>query len=95
MLWELSPMTQIVWIARHANRLDFVNPEWFLTAERPFDPPISEDGKVQAQQLARRLKGENISHIFASPFLRTVQTANYVAEALSLSINLESGLRLS
>ncbi|MBD2304259.1 histidine phosphatase family protein [Chroococcidiopsis sp. FACHB-1243] len=85
-------MTQIVWIARHANRLDFVNPEWFLTAERPFDPPISEDGKVQAQQLARRLKGENISHIFASPFLRTVQTANYVAEALSLSINLESGL---
>ncbi|WP_427159485.1 histidine phosphatase family protein [Aliinostoc sp. HNIBRCY26] len=85
-------MTQIVWIARHANRLDFVNPDWFLTAERRYDPPLSEDGFVQAKQLARRLKNENISHIFASPFLRTVQTANAVAEALDLPIKLETGL---
>ncbi len=85
-------MTQIVWLARHANRLDFVNPEWFNTAERPYDPPISDDGKIQAQQLAQRLKQENIAHIFASPFLRTVQTASYVAEVLDLPIKLESGL---
>lgn len=85
-------MTQIVWLARHANRLDFVNPEWFNTAERPFDPPISDDGVVQAQQLAQRLKQENISQIFASPFLRTVQTANAVASVLDLPIFLESGL---
>lgn len=85
-------MTQIVWLARHANRLDFVNPEWFNTAERPYDPPISDDGEIQAQQLAQRLKQENIAHIFASPFLRTVQTANYVAEVLDLPIKLESGL---
>lgn len=85
-------MAQTVWIARHANRLDFVTPEWFLTAERPYDPPISEDGRVQAQQLAQRLKGEAIAHIFASPFLRTVQTANYVAEALDLPLKLEWGL---
>ncbi|HEY9813715.1 MAG TPA: histidine phosphatase family protein, partial [Candidatus Sericytochromatia bacterium] len=25
-------MPQTVWIARHGNRLDFVNPEWFNTA---------------------------------------------------------------
>jgi broad specificity phosphatase PhoE len=85
-------MSQIVWIARHANRLDFVNPDWFLTAERRYDPPLSDDGMVQAQQLAKRLKGENISHIFASPFLRTVQTANAVAEVLNLTIKLETGL---
>lgn len=85
-------MSQIVWIARHANRLDFVNPDWFLTAERRYDPPLSEDGFVQAKHLARRLKQEKISHIFASPFLRTVQTANAVAEALDLSIKLETGL---
>lgn len=85
-------MTQIVWLARHANRLDFVNPEWFNTAERPYDPPISDDGEIQAQQLAQRLQQENIAHIFASPFLRTVQTANYVAEVLDLPIKLESGL---
>ncbi|MBW4636492.1 MAG: histidine phosphatase family protein [Iphinoe sp. HA4291-MV1] len=85
-------MNQIVWIARHANRIDFVNPEWFLTAERRYDPPLSEDGMVQAQQLANRLKGENITHIFVSPFLRTVQTAIAVAEVLDLPIKLETGL---
>ncbi|MEH2075920.1 MAG: histidine phosphatase family protein [Nostoc sp.] len=85
-------MSQIVWIARHANRLDFVNPDWFLTAERRYDPPLSDDGMVQAQHLAKRLKRENIGHIFASPFLRTVQTANAVAEMLNLPIKLETGL---
>ena len=85
-------MTQTVWIARHGNRLDFVNPEWFNTAERPYDPPLSEDGVVQANQLGQRLVGEAIRHIFASPFLRTVQTANFVADALDLPIKLESGL---
>ncbi|MEH2162089.1 MAG: histidine phosphatase family protein [Nostoc sp.] len=85
-------MSQIVWIARHANRLDFVNPDWFLTAERRYDPPLSDDGMVQAQHLAKRLKKEKISHIFASPFLRTVQTANAVAELLNLPIKLETGL---
>jgi broad specificity phosphatase PhoE len=47
---------------------------------------------IQAEQLAHRLQRENISHIFASPFLRTVQTANAIAEQLDLSIQLESGL---
>ncbi|MFH7030915.1 MAG: histidine phosphatase family protein [Heteroscytonema crispum UTEX LB 1556] len=85
-------MSQIVWIARHANRLDFVNPDWFLTAERRYDPPLSDDGFVQAKHLAKRLKEEKIAHIFASPFLRTVQTANEVAEKLDLPIKLETGL---
>ncbi|MBW4665658.1 MAG: histidine phosphatase family protein [Chroococcus sp. CMT-3BRIN-NPC107] len=85
-------MTQTIWIARHANRLDFVNPDWFLTAQRRYDPPLSEDGIVQASQLAQRLKKENIKAIFSSPFLRTIQTANQVAEVLDLQIKLESGL---
>lgn len=85
-------MTQTVWIARHGNRLDFVNPAWFNTAERPYDPPLSEDGFVQASQLAQRLAGVGIKHIFASPFLRTVQTASAVADLLDLPIKLELGL---
>lgn len=85
-------MSQIIWIARHANRLDFVNPDWFLTAERRYDPPLSEDGFLQAKQLANRLKSEKITQIFSSPFLRTIQTANAVAEVLNLPIKLETGL---
>ena len=85
-------MSQTVWIARHGNRLDFVNPEWFNTAARRYDPPLSEDGFWQAAELGQRLKNENISHIFTSPFLRTIQTANEVAQVLNLPLKLEAGL---
>jgi len=85
-------MTQTIWIARHANRLDFVNPEWFSTAERRYDPPLSEDGLIQVQELAHRLQSEGITRIFASPFLRTVQTAHGVAEVLDLPVGLHWGL---
>ena len=84
-------MPQTVWIARHGNRLDFVNPEWFNTAERRYDPPLSDDGVVQAQELAARLKNEAITQIFVSPFLRTIQTANEVAQVLDLPLKLEWG----
>ena len=83
---------QTVWIARHGNRIDFVNPEWFNTAKRPYDPHLSDDGILQAQKLANRLIGENITQIFASPFLRTVQTANEIAKVLDLTIKLDWGL---
>ena len=84
-------MSQTVWIARHGNRFDFVNPEWFNTAPRRYDPPLSDDGFIQAAELGQRLKSEKIEHIFASPFLRTVQTANEVANVLNLPIELEAG----
>ncbi|NEO28838.1 MAG: histidine phosphatase family protein, partial [Kamptonema sp. SIO4C4] len=49
-------MTQTIWIARHGNRFDFVYPEWFNTAPRRYDPPLSEDGVIQAQELGQRLQ---------------------------------------
>ncbi len=85
-----SPQT--VWIARHGNRLDFVKPEWFNTAKRRYDPPLSEDGFIQAKQLGKRLQNENIGHIFASPFLRTIQTPSEVAKILDIPIKLEAGI---
>jgi broad specificity phosphatase PhoE len=85
-------MPQTVWIARHANRLDFVHPEWFNTAPKPYDPPLSSDGLFQADRLGQRLKIEPIKYIFSSPFLRTIQTADRIAEALDLTIKIETGL---
>jgi broad specificity phosphatase PhoE len=85
-------MPQTVWIARHGDRLDFVNPEWFNTATRRYDPPLSDDGFKQATELGQRLKSENIKHLFVSPFLRTIQTANEVAQVINLPIKLEAGL---
>jgi broad specificity phosphatase PhoE len=85
-------MKRTLWLARHANRLDFVYPEWFELAEKRYDPPLSEDGFIQAQKLAARLQGENIEHIFSSPFLRAIQTAYPVALALQLPLKIEYGL---
>jgi len=85
-------ITQTIWIARHGNRLDFVNPDWFNTAPRRYDPPLSDDGSVQAEELADRLIIEPIQHIFASPFRRAVQTAHPLAQRLGLPLSLEWGI---
>lgn len=77
---------QIIWICRHGNRIDFVDPSW-----KGSDPHLSADGVVQAKETGIRLCNEGIQHIFASPFLRTVETAHHIAEALDLSIKIEHG----
>ena len=81
-----------VWIARHGHRFDFAYPEWFLTAERRYDPALSKQGFVQVQQLANRLKQEPIDHLFCSPFLRAIQTAQPIAQLLDLPLKIERGL---
>jgi len=81
----------VVYLARHANRADFVDPFWPETAERPDDPPLSHSGQTQAAELAARLAREPIDHLFASPFLRAVQTAHHIAETLDLPVRVEPG----
>jgi broad specificity phosphatase PhoE len=85
-------MSQTVWVARHGIRLDFVNPDWLETAEHYYNSPLSVDGFKQAQALGKYLQGKGITHIFCSPFRRTIQTAQCVAEILDLPIKVESGL---
>jgi len=85
-------MSQTVWLVRHGNRQDFVDPNWVTKADRPFDPGLSEDGVQQAKELAQRLVGRGISRLLVSPFLRTVQTSHYCAEALNLPVHLEWGV---
>jgi len=81
-----------IWIARHANRQDFADPEWAETADRPHDPGLSPDGVEQARQLARRVTALDVDRILSSPFLRAVQTASPAAEALDQPLYLEPGL---
>lgn len=85
-------MGRSVWLVRHGNRLDFVQPEWFNRAVYRYDPPLCPQGQQQAQELGDRLQGETIDHLFVSPFLRTVQTAYYCAERLKLMLKIEAGL---
>ncbi|NJK59611.1 MAG: histidine phosphatase family protein [Oscillatoriales cyanobacterium SM2_1_8] len=58
----------------------------------PLRSPLSADGWQQAHALAQRLAQSPIARIYASPFLRTVQTASAIAQVLGLTICLEPGL---
>lgn len=85
-------MSRSIWTIRHGNRLDFVHPEWFLTAEKRYDPPLSEDGLLQAETLCNTLDNQTIDHIFVSPFLRAIQTAYPIAQRLNIPLKIEQGL---
>jgi broad specificity phosphatase PhoE len=80
-----------VFLARHGNREDLVDPSWLEGAAEPYDPPLSLDGIEQARGLGRRLAGEGIRAIVASPFLRTVQTAEHIAREIGAPVFLEPG----
>jgi len=80
-----------IFLARHGNRQDFADPSWVDSALERYDPPLSSDGFEQAYRLGQRLVGEGIVAIVASPFLRTVQTAEQVNATLGVPLFLESG----
>jgi broad specificity phosphatase PhoE len=83
--------TRRIFLARHGNRQDFVDRDWLVTADEPYDPPLSADGVEQARRLGARLAGEGIEAIISSPFLRTIQTAHHANEALRVPIFIEPG----
>ncbi|HXZ08747.1 MAG TPA: histidine phosphatase family protein [Paraburkholderia sp.] len=62
------------------------------------DIPLATSGVEQAQQLARRLQheakeGAGLDAIYSSDLLRAQQTAQPIASALGLSLQLREGLR--
>ncbi|KAK9815105.1 hypothetical protein WJX73_007686 [Symbiochloris irregularis] len=66
---------------RHGLRQDEIdNGEWAFTAERPWDPPLSAEGRRQAAATAKALATYRLDYIVVSPFLRCLQT---VAEILA------------
>jgi len=85
-------MARAIWLARHGSRRDFDDPRWAEGASRPYDSPLSAEGRRQSRALADRLAGERVAHLFSSPFLRCVETAAPIAARLGLAIHLELGL---
>lgn len=55
--------------------------------------PLSETGRRQVEVLAKNLEGQGIQAVYASPLLRTKQTAEILAKSWNVSINY-SGLLL-
>ena len=58
----------------------------------PADPPLSEIGHTQAAQMATWLQHEAIDALYSSPMARAHQTAEPLARAQGLEIELEAGV---
>ncbi len=81
-----------VFLARHGERVDHVDREWARSAKLPHDPPLTDRGRRQAYELGVFLrKVGNVCTILSSPFARTLETANCVAEELKLPVYVEHG----
>lgn len=87
----MSPASRI-FIARHGERIDHIDHAWALTAESPYDAYLTDKGLAQASSLGKHLIDRHVDHIFASPFYRTIQTANQVAKEVKVDIKIEPGL---
>lgn len=85
-------MKRTIWLLRHGMREDFKRPEWRAAAERPYDPPLADEGRVQARDTARFLRDRGVEVIYSSPFLRALETASIVADVLDVPIRVEHGL---
>jgi len=81
---ELTSASQFVYIIRHGEREDDVNPNW--KSDRPWDPPLTERGKRQALEAGEFLAGKNIKIVYTSPFSRCLQTTKYVLKGINSKI---------
>lgn len=56
------------------------------------DDNLTDEGKIQAQELANKLVSYGIEHIYSSPLKRTTETALPIAEKLDTTINIDRRL---
>jgi probable phosphoglycerate mutase len=62
-------------------------------SNRGWKHSLTERGLEQARQLAMSLQAESIQHIYASPLMRAVQTADILGKALHVPVSVTEALR--
>ncbi|TPX69343.1 hypothetical protein SpCBS45565_g02587 [Spizellomyces sp. 'palustris'] len=88
-------LERVVYVVRHGERIDQIDPSWVNTAPEPHDPPLTKLGVAQAQRTGeyiaedRQRNGYNTAlTVLSSPFYRTLQTA----EGIIHGVTKQSGL---
>ena len=80
---------QIVFVVRHGHRIDDFDSSWKDTTDRPYDPPLTDEGikaaGIVGTELSEFPSPERPSHVVSSPFIRCVQTAVEISKKLQLS----------
>jgi broad specificity phosphatase PhoE len=99
----MKPARAVV-VIRHGERLDWNmrdrGENWIPTADRPWDPPLTDQGREQANALGlalpkilETLNLPSIAAVYSSPFYRCRQTASELcASDDKLKVKVEVGL---
>ena len=57
-----------------------------------FESPLLDIGHINAEQTCNTMESYNITKIFSSPFLRTIQTSHYYSKEHNIPINIDYSL---
>ena len=85
-------MINRIYVVRHGEREDFIDPNWGKTHERFFDPPLSAHGLDQAREVSEFFADKKISMVFSSPLIRAIETALPTTKVLGTKLCIEYGL---
>lgn len=91
--FQAPPGAATLILVRHAESAAAVEGEPFELVEGHGDPPLSEDGREQAELVCERLAAEPIDAIYVSNLQRTSQTAAPLARRLGLTPIVDRDLR--
>jgi phosphohistidine phosphatase SixA len=78
-----SCKTTSYYIVRHAEKQSSAT---MAASTMTTDVPLSNDGSERAEALAQMLKNEHIKHIFSTDYIRTKSTAQPLAQAINIPV---------
>lgn len=85
-------MTTVLFVCRHGERLDYIDPLWPSTSSEPWDSPLSQMGRAQILLSAQRVMDRGITSIVTSPLRRTVESAQVASQQLQMAFDVDDGL---
>ena len=81
------------YLIRHGEAVSNQNDILISSIERSSESPLTEKGLDQVKIMCSRLRGESITRIVASDFLRTQETAQELSKCLAVSVEYDLRLR--
>jgi probable phosphoglycerate mutase len=86
-----NPDAVRLYLIRHGESMSNVAAREGRLSE--FDPPLTENGRKQAERVGERMARYGVDAVYASPLQRAYDTGNEVAKRLGLTVNVIDDLQ--